>query len=170
MTIYMNTAARPTRELPMSDAERKARVELAACYRIFDMLGWTEMIFNHITLRVPGPDHHFLINPFGLHYREVTASNLVLIDLEGDLVPQGRAVARQLLWRDAARQRRVPRLRRGLGRVRREGAPGARYRRQAVRHPAQPRAPRLGPERGRGVSAALDAPACLRRPDHGERR
>jgi ribulose-5-phosphate 4-epimerase/fuculose-1-phosphate aldolase len=86
MTIYMNAAARPLREVPMTQAERDARVELAACYRIFDMLGWTEMIFNHITLRVPGPEHHFLINPFGLHYREVKASNLVLIDLEGNPV------------------------------------------------------------------------------------
>src|SRR5437868_13901353 len=86
MTIYMNAAARPLREVPMSEAERAARIELAACYRVFDMLGWTEMIFNHITLRVPGPEHHFLINPFGLHYREVKASNLVLIDLEGNPV------------------------------------------------------------------------------------
>ena len=83
MTIYMPTAARPAKELPMTEAERKARVDLAACYRIFDMLGWTEMIFNHITLRVPGPEVRFLINPFGLHYREVTASNLVLIDIDG---------------------------------------------------------------------------------------
>src|SRR5258708_29899654 len=86
MTIYMQTSARAVRELPMTDAERKARVELAACYRVFDMLGWTEMIFNHITLRVPGPERHFLINPFGLHYREVTASNLVLIDIDGNPV------------------------------------------------------------------------------------
>jgi len=84
MTIYMPQAARAIHELPVSEAERKARVELAACYRVFDMLGWTEMIFNHITLRVPGPEHHFLINPFGLHYREVTASNLILIDLDGN--------------------------------------------------------------------------------------
>src|SRR3954454_2059992 len=74
----------------MSDAERKARVELAACYRIFDMLGWTEMIFNHITLRVPGPEPRFLINPFGLHYREITASSLVLIDLEGNVLRESR--------------------------------------------------------------------------------
>ena len=85
MTIYMHQAAR-TAPLPMTEAERKARVELAACYRIFDMLGWTEMIFNHITLRVPGPEPRFLINPFGLHYREVKASNLVLIDLEGNVL------------------------------------------------------------------------------------
>ncbi len=86
MTIYMQSAARPVQDLPMSEAERKARVELAACYRIFDMLGWTEMIFNHITVRVPGPEVRFLINPFGLHYSEVTASSLVLIDIEGNPV------------------------------------------------------------------------------------
>jgi ribulose-5-phosphate 4-epimerase/fuculose-1-phosphate aldolase len=86
MTIYMQTAARPVQDLPMTEAERKARVELAACYRIFDMLGWVEMIFNHITLRAPGAEVRFLINPFGLHYSEVTASNLVLIDIEGNPV------------------------------------------------------------------------------------
>jgi ribulose-5-phosphate 4-epimerase/fuculose-1-phosphate aldolase len=85
MTIYMHQAARAA-PAPMTEAERKARVELAACYRVFDMLGWTEMIFNHITLRVPGPEPRFLINPFGLHYREVKASNLVLIDLEGNVL------------------------------------------------------------------------------------
>ena len=90
MTIYMQTTKRPAREAPMTEAERKARVELAACYRIFDLLGWTEAIFNHITLRVPGPDVRFLINPFGLHYSEVTASNLVLIDIEGNPLRESR--------------------------------------------------------------------------------
>ena len=90
MTIYMNTAARPLREAPMTQAERDARVELAAAYRVFDMLGWTEMIFNHITVRVPGPEVRFLINPFGLHYREVTASNLVLIDIDGTPVRESK--------------------------------------------------------------------------------
>lgn len=66
--------------------EWHARVQLAACYRIFAHLGWTEMIYNHITLRVPGPDRHFLINPFGLMYDEVTASNLVKVDLQGRVV------------------------------------------------------------------------------------
>ncbi len=64
-------------------AEWAARVELAACYRLFGRLGWHEMIYNHITLRVPGTEDQFLINPFGLMYREVTASNLVRIDTEG---------------------------------------------------------------------------------------
>src|SRR5215510_12341991 len=69
-----------------SAAEWKLRVDLAACYRIFDHLGWIEMIFNHITVRVPGPEKHFLINPFGLTYREVTASDLVKIDIDGNPV------------------------------------------------------------------------------------
>ena len=68
--------ARCTRE------EWRARCELAAAYRMFWHLGWHELIYNHITLRVPGTEH-FLINPFGLMYREVTAGNLVKIDLEG---------------------------------------------------------------------------------------
>lgn len=68
------------------DVERRLRIELAGCYRIFAMLGWTELIYNHITVRIPGPDRHFLINPFGLHYTEVTASNLVKIDLDGNVV------------------------------------------------------------------------------------
>jgi ribulose-5-phosphate 4-epimerase/fuculose-1-phosphate aldolase len=90
MTIYMQTKSRVAQAMPMTDAEHKARVELAAAYRIFDMLGWVEMIFNHITVRVPGPEHHFLINPFGLRYHEVTASNLVLIDLEGNPVRESK--------------------------------------------------------------------------------
>ncbi|MET8824383.1 class II aldolase/adducin family protein [Streptomyces sp. NPDC004610] len=70
----------------MSDAEWRARLELAACYRVFDHLGWVEMIFNHITLRVPGEEGSLLINPFGLMYHEVTASNLVKIDYEGRIL------------------------------------------------------------------------------------
>ena len=84
MPLLMEKEVRPGQEVPFTDAERAARVALAAAYRIFDLLGWTELIFNHITLRVPGPEKIFLINPFGLHYREVTASNLVLIDLQGN--------------------------------------------------------------------------------------
>ena len=70
--------------------ERRARIELAACYRVFAMLGWVEMIYNHITVRLPdsvtGGARQFLINPFGLHYSEVTASNLVRIDLQGKVL------------------------------------------------------------------------------------
>lgn len=86
MALYMSNQAREAQPVPISEAEWAARIELAACYRVFDHLGWTEMIFNHITLKVPGADELFLINPFGLHYREVTASNLVTIDLAGNPV------------------------------------------------------------------------------------
>jgi ribulose-5-phosphate 4-epimerase/fuculose-1-phosphate aldolase len=72
--------------LQCSAEEWTARVQLAACYRIFAYLGWVELIYNHITLRLPGPDMHFLINPFGLMYAEVRASNLVKIDLQGNVV------------------------------------------------------------------------------------
>jgi ribulose-5-phosphate 4-epimerase/fuculose-1-phosphate aldolase len=86
----MTTIAKPA-EQPLGraafDAEEWAlRVELASCYRLFDHLGWTEGISNHISVRVPGPQHHFLINPFGLRYSEVSASNLVKIDLDGENV------------------------------------------------------------------------------------
>ena len=83
----MNTSGQPEQ---FSAEEWASRVQLAATYRIFDMLGWTELIYNHISLRVPNPSDpaqtHFLINPFGLHYSEVTASNLLKIDLEGNII------------------------------------------------------------------------------------
>ena len=76
----------------MHPDELRARTELAACYRVFALLGWTEMIYNHITVRLPdsvtGGARQFLINPFGLHYSEVMASNLVRIDVQGR-VPDG---------------------------------------------------------------------------------
>lgn len=70
----------------MAETELELRVKLAACYRIFDYMGWSEMIYNHITVKVPGPEQHFLINPFGLHYSEVKASNLVKVDIHGNIV------------------------------------------------------------------------------------
>jgi ribulose-5-phosphate 4-epimerase/fuculose-1-phosphate aldolase len=70
----------------VSPQEWRARQELACAYRLFDHFGWHELIYNHITLRVPGAEGHFLINPFGLLYREVTASNLVKIDIDGNIV------------------------------------------------------------------------------------
>jgi ribulose-5-phosphate 4-epimerase/fuculose-1-phosphate aldolase len=82
-TSISGAFVRPARFAP---AEWDARVQLAAAYRIFDHLGWTELIYNHISLRVPGEDSHYLINPFGLHYSEVCASNLVKVDLEGKIV------------------------------------------------------------------------------------
>ena len=68
----------------MSETEWQARQELAACYRVFAMLGWDEMIYNHITVKVPDEEDAFLINPFGLHFSEVKASNLVKIDIDGN--------------------------------------------------------------------------------------
>ncbi len=74
----------------MHPQEKQLRNELAACYRLFDLLGWTELIYNHITVRLPAEvtqgEVHFLINPFGLHFSEVTAANLVKINLRGELV------------------------------------------------------------------------------------
>src|ERR671921_1105618 len=78
-----NAFVRPAR---FSAAEWEARVQLAAAYRIFDLLGWTELIYNHISLRVPDDPACYLINPFGLHYSEVCASNLVKVDREGKVV------------------------------------------------------------------------------------
>ena len=68
----------------MRKDEQSLRVNLAAMYRVFDHLGWSELIFNHITVKIPGADESFLINPYGLHYNEVTASNLVKVDIEGN--------------------------------------------------------------------------------------
>ena len=70
----------------MAQTEQELRVQLAACYRIFNYMGWSEMIYNHITVKVPGPEQHFLINPFSLHYSEVKASNLVKVDIDGNIV------------------------------------------------------------------------------------
>ncbi len=66
--------------------EWQVRVDLAACYRLADRFGFSDVIWNHITARVPGADHHVLINAFGLRYDEITASNLVKIDLDGHVV------------------------------------------------------------------------------------
>ena len=80
----MATQLKP--RIECSEAEWQARLDLAACYRIFDHLGWSESIYNHISVKVPGEDDAFLINPFGLLYDEVTASNLVKIDIDGNVL------------------------------------------------------------------------------------
>jgi ribulose-5-phosphate 4-epimerase/fuculose-1-phosphate aldolase len=66
--------------------ESELRVELAAAYRLAYQFGWDYLIYNHITVRVPGPENHFLINPFGLTFDEITASNLLKIDADGKVV------------------------------------------------------------------------------------
>lgn len=68
---------------PVSAEEWQQRTDLAACYRLVAMFGWDDLIFTHISARVPGPDHHFLINPYGMMFDEITASSLVKVDLSG---------------------------------------------------------------------------------------
>jgi ribulose-5-phosphate 4-epimerase/fuculose-1-phosphate aldolase len=70
----------------MAPQEWEARVNLAACYRLVDHFGWTDLIYNHITLSVPGEPGVFLTNPFGLNYCEVTASSLVKVDIDGNVL------------------------------------------------------------------------------------
>ena len=66
--------------------EWQSRVDLAACYRLVDAYEMTDLIYNHITARIPGSDDHLLINLYGLLYKEITASSLVKIDVEGNIV------------------------------------------------------------------------------------
>lgn len=75
------TAAQATHEA--NTAERQLRIDLAACYRLVAAYGWDDLIFTHISARIPGPEHHFLINPYGMMFSEITASSLVKVDLEG---------------------------------------------------------------------------------------
>lgn len=69
-----------------SEAEWTARQELAACYRIFAMMGWDELIYNHITVKVPDEESSYLINPYGMHFSEITASSLIKVDIDGNKV------------------------------------------------------------------------------------
>ena len=74
--------------LHWSQEEWRLRVDLAAAYRLVDYFGWTELIYGHLTAHIPGEQPHFLINPYGLNYDEVTASNLIKIDIDGNLVEE----------------------------------------------------------------------------------
>src|SRR6185436_7013169 len=67
-------------------SEQDLRVDLAASYRLVAHFGWDDLVFTHISVRLPGPEHHFLINPYGMLFEEITASSLVKIDLHGDKV------------------------------------------------------------------------------------
>jgi len=87
---------KPSTSLPVanvkesvSQEEWQTRVDLAALYRLFSNYGWDDLVFTHITARVPGSDNHFLINPYGLLFDEVCASNLVKVDIEGNKVMDG---------------------------------------------------------------------------------
>src|SRR5437016_13086972 len=83
----MTPSAKPSiiRE-QVSAEEWQARVDLAAAYRLVALYGWDDLIFTHISARVPGADHHFLLNPYGMMFDEVTASSLVKVDLDGKKV------------------------------------------------------------------------------------
>jgi ribulose-5-phosphate 4-epimerase/fuculose-1-phosphate aldolase len=70
----------------VSPAEWDARVNLAACYRLVALYGMTDMIANHISVRIPGEESHFLINAYGMLYEEIVASSLYKIDLAGDVI------------------------------------------------------------------------------------
>ena len=72
----------------VSEPEWAARVELAAVYRLVALQGWDDAIFTHVSMRVPGPEHHFLINPYGVYFEEMTASALVKVDLDGRVVEE----------------------------------------------------------------------------------
>ncbi|WP_322032596.1 class II aldolase/adducin family protein [Paraburkholderia sp. J76] len=85
-TLHRILARRKAQRHSICEAEWAARVELAACYRLVAHYRMTDMIYNHISLRVPGTDDQFLINPFGLLYEEVTASSLVKVDQNGQLI------------------------------------------------------------------------------------
>ena len=81
----MTTATKPVREQVSAD-EWQARVDLAALYRLTALYKWDDLVYTHISMRVPGPEHHFLINPYGFLFEEITASSLVKIDLQGNKV------------------------------------------------------------------------------------
>jgi ribulose-5-phosphate 4-epimerase/fuculose-1-phosphate aldolase len=70
----------------VSNHEWELRVLLAGAYRIIDHMGWSELIWTHTTVRIPGPEHHFLINPYGFRFDEVRASNLVKVDMDGNII------------------------------------------------------------------------------------
>lgn len=70
----------------VSEDEWALRKELAAAYRAFSDWGWDDLIFTHLSVRVPGPEHHFLLNPYNLGFDEITASNLIKVDLHGQAV------------------------------------------------------------------------------------
>lgn len=83
----MTTAQKPVSvQQEVSEPEWQVRIDLAAAYRLVAYYGWDDLIFTHLSARVPGPEHHFLINPYGMMFEEITASNLVKINLQGEIV------------------------------------------------------------------------------------
>jgi ribulose-5-phosphate 4-epimerase/fuculose-1-phosphate aldolase len=76
----MNQISPSVREL-VSQEEWQLRIDLAACYRLIALHGWDDLVFTHVSARIPGPEHHFLINPYGFMFEEITASSLVKVDM-----------------------------------------------------------------------------------------
>ena len=85
MSVVTPFASSSVRDL-VSAEEWQTRVDLAACYRLAALYGWTDLIYTHISARVPGTDSEFLLNPFGLMFEEITASSLVKLNTDGDIV------------------------------------------------------------------------------------
>src|SRR3954465_2023170 len=79
-------AVQPAGEDRIDPLEWETRVDLAACYRLVDLFGMCDLHLNHISARVPGREEHFLINPFGMMYEEITASSLIKVDLAGSII------------------------------------------------------------------------------------
>lgn len=73
-------------ELSLEQQQEQVRIDLAAMFRLTDHFGWDDTVWNHITARVPGSDHHFYMHRFGQHYSEVSASNLITVDEEGVVI------------------------------------------------------------------------------------
>jgi len=88
MSIGIPAQQQTSRPERVSQEEWDARVDLAAAYRLVANYGWDDLIFTHISARVPGPEHHFLINPYGMMFEEITASSLVKVDLHGKIVSE----------------------------------------------------------------------------------
>ncbi len=86
MAILAQTEPNANIKLNCSTAEWEVRVDLAACYRAFVHFGWTDLLFTHLSARVPGEDQHYLVNPYGLLFQEITASNLIKVDFEGNVI------------------------------------------------------------------------------------
>jgi ribulose-5-phosphate 4-epimerase/fuculose-1-phosphate aldolase len=85
MSVAESNTVAPVRER-VSEAEWQTRVDLAAAYRLVALYGWDDLVFTHLSARVPGPEHNFLINPYGMMFEEITASSLVKVDIKGNIV------------------------------------------------------------------------------------
>jgi ribulose-5-phosphate 4-epimerase/fuculose-1-phosphate aldolase len=88
VSVTVEPVVAPTERPRWSPEERQMRVDLAAAYRLVAHYGWDDLIFTHLSARVPGPEHHFLINPYGMSFDEITASSLVKVDLDGKIVEE----------------------------------------------------------------------------------